>query len=189
MSESTEIVCIIDKSGSMCYIRDDTIGSFNTFLADQKDVPGEATLSVILFDDTHTILYDGVDIQDVEPLTTQTYIPGGSTALLDAIGTALTNVRGRGSKDALFVILTDGQENASREYTKDTINTMIAEDQEAGHKFLFLAANQDAIQAGGSLGIQPDDTISFSATSAGVSGVICELSRRTASYRGTVGSI
>ncbi len=129
----TEIVMVIDRSGSMATIKDDAIGGLNTFIEEQQKVKGEANLTTVLFDDEYILWHDGVDIKKVEPFTERTYVPRSMTALLDAIGKTANDVgeRLRKTKEkdrpekVLFVILTDGMENASKEFTKPQIVEII----------------------------------------------------------------
>lgn len=149
----TEIVCVLDRSGSMASLTNDAIGGFNSFLDEQKKLPGDARLSLILFDHEYIVQADNAPIQQVEPLTAQTYVPRGSTALLDAIGRAITNVGERLTKTSerdrpskvIVVILTDGEENASHEYTKQRIADMIKHQQEQYNwRFVYLGVAVDA---------------------------------------------
>ena len=164
----TEIVFILDRSGSMAGLEDDTIGGFNAMVEKQKKEQGEALLSAVLFSDGNQVVYDRVDIQKVEPMTDQQYRVGGCTALLDAIGGAvhhIANVHKYAREEdrpakTIFVITTDGMENASRAYTYDEVQRMVKHEQEKyGWEFLFLGANMDAISAARSFGICPDRAV------------------------------
>ena len=166
----TEIVCILDRSGSMSAIQDDTIGGFNEFLTRQKKVEGEARLTLVLFDDQYEVVHSGVDLKAVAPLTKDTFVPRGSTALLDAIGRTLSTLADRIARASppkrpdrvIIAILTDGEENASREYGRQSIFDMIAKLREKrGWEFVFLAANQDAMAAAASLSIDSRSTMGF----------------------------
>jgi hypothetical protein len=151
-------VFLLDVSGSMESCWDDTIGGFNTFLADQKAMGG--TLTLILFDHEYQLLYECKPIDDVPPLTRETYKPRGSTALLDAIGRAIKEVKTQTIPS--FIILTDGYENASKKYTKAHIKDLISERQtKDGWTFAYLGANQDAFAEAGSLGIAPGCTMNY----------------------------
>ena len=172
----TEIVFILDRSGSMAGLEDDTIGGFNAMIEKQKNEPGEALLSTILFANGSTVLYDRVDIKKVEPMTDRQYRVGGCTALLDAIGSAVHHI-GNVHKYAreedrpaktVFVITTDGMENASHAYTYDEVQRMVKHEQEKyGWEFLFLGANMDAISAARSFGIRPDRAVRYRCDRAG----------------------
>lgn len=158
-----EIVVVIDESGSMHSVKGDTIGGFNTFINTHKKLPGEANLTLVKFDTGYKILYNGVNIKDVKPLNESTYTPGGMTALLDAVGTTIDEVVKRReatpedekAEKVIFMIITDGEENSSREYTdKKKIKEKVehlktTEDWE----FVFLGADQDAWAAGGGMGV------------------------------------
>jgi len=175
--ELAEIVCIIDRSGSMEAIRSDAIGGFNAFLREQKKRPGSAHLTLVLFDDQSDVVLDGVPLGEVLELTEETYVPRGMTALLDAVGRTVDSVSIRLGETAqhdrpdtvIFAILTDGMENASREYTRDRVfHKISSHTKNNGWEFIFLAANQDAIETGESMGIMGKRNINFEATSDGV---------------------
>ncbi len=188
----TEIVMVIDRSGSMASIKDDAIGGLNTFIEEQQKVKGEANLTTVLFDDEYILWHDGVDIKKVKPFTEKTYVPRSMTALLDAIGKTANDVGDRlrktNEKDrpekVLFVILTDGMENASKEFTKPQIVEMIDHQREKYNwEFAFLAANQDAIQEGGGYGIPKDACLNFAHSSEGTQHMAASLACYTTSYR------
>ena len=172
----TEIVCVLDRSGSMATVQQDAIGGFNRFLKDQKEVPGEARMTVTIFDTVYDIIHDGKPIAEIPDLTEKTFLPRGMTALLDAVGLTIDNVGGRLDKLAeeerpekvIFVILTDGLENASKEYTRDKLLASIKLQQEKyGWEFLYLAADQDAFQAAAGIGLGAAGTQSYTGDSVG----------------------
>ena len=172
----TEIVFILDRSGSMAGLEDDTIGGFNAMLEKQKKEPGEALLSAVLFDHCSEVVYDRVDLQKIEPMTNKQYFVRGSTALLDAIGGAVHHIENvhkyareedRPGK-TIFIITTDGMENASREYSYRQVSSMVKHAQEAyGWEFLFLGANMDAIRAAETFGIRADRAVRYECDGAG----------------------
>ena len=172
----TELVFILDRSGSMEGLEGDTIGGFNSMLNKQKKAPGEAYVSTILFDDRTEVLHDRVWVGEVQPITDKEYYVRGCTALLDAIGGAIRHI-GNIHKYArpedvpehtLFVITTDGMENASRRYSAQRVKEMIQRQKEKyGWEFLFLGANIDAVETAGSLGIDPDRAVNYHCDSAG----------------------
>ena len=171
-----EIACIVDRSGSMDALRADAIGGFNAFLRDQQTLPGEARFSLVLFDHEYKRLYDRVPLADARPLDETTYVPRGQTALLDAIGRTLAGLAERiGAEPAaahpdkvIVTILTDGLENASRDWTAPRVASLIGARRAAGWEFVFLAANQDAFAAAERVGIAREDAAGFAATGAGV---------------------
>ncbi len=159
--KSTEIIFVIDASGSMAHLASDTIGGFNGFIESQKALEGRATLTTVLFNSSWRILHDGVDIHEVNPMTKSDYVAGGMTAMLDAIGEVINRVQDRHDElgvekpeEVLFVITTDGEENSSRTFKKSQIEKMIKH-QTNGHgwKFMFLGANMDAVKEAESIGI------------------------------------
>ena len=190
----TEIVFILDRSGSMAGLEDDTIGGFNAMVEKQKKEEGEALLSTVLFSDRSVVLYDRVDVKKVEPMTERQYQVGGCTALLDAIGGAVRHIANvhkyareedRPAK-TVFVITTDGMENASRSYSYDEVRRMVKRQQEeSGWEFLFLGANMDAISAARSFGIRPDRAVRYQCDGEGtalnyqvLSGAVSGIRRR-----------
>ena len=188
----TDITVILDRSGSMSSVKNDTIGGFNQFLADQKALPGEATITLAQFDDQFEFVYKSRNIKDAPQLTDATFVPRGWTALLDAIGFCVNDTGARLSNMAendrpekvVFLILTDGQENKSREFTKAKINEMITHQRDTYKwQFLFVGANQDAIATGADIGIEAAASMTFSATPAGTQTAFASLSSATASYR------
>lgn len=188
----TEIVFIMDGSGSMELIRDDAISGFNAFIEGQREVPGEARFTLVLFNTEHMRRYDGVPLADVRPLGRHNYCPKGFTALLDSIGSTIDAVGVRLSntkiedlpEKVIVAILTDGNENASKEYTHSQILAKITEQREIWKwEFLFLAANQDAIKTGSAIGIDPDQAVNFAPTSDGTKLAFDTMSTRTAAFR------
>jgi len=169
------VYCVLDRSGSMADCLTDTIGGFNTFLKEQD--PDEI-LSLTLFDNEINHLYKKA-VRDIEPLTQKTYVPRGGTALLDAIGTVIKKVPT--DETPSIVILTDGFENSSTKYTKMHINDLIQEKKKSGWTFVFLAANQDAIQSGKELGIPEDSSLTFDTRNVKMAfrAVSCGLRRHT----------
>lgn len=183
-----EIIDITDRSGSMSTLRADVIGGFNVFLHDQKEAPGQAKMTHVQFDDVYEVLYAGVPVQDVQPLTTETYVPRGCTALLDAIGRTL-DIQGKRIKDEnwadkiIVCIRTDGQENASKEYSQQRIKQMIQHAQDHGWVFIFAAANQDAFVTGATYGIAAGTTMDWCPTDAGTSASYASTSATVRSLR------
>ncbi|MBN2358052.1 MAG: VWA domain-containing protein [Deltaproteobacteria bacterium] len=188
----TEIVCIIDRSGSMEAIRDDAIGGFNVFLDAQQQLPGEAWLTLVLFDDRYDVVIDHVALDQVARLDRVTFVPRGSTALLDAMGRTIDQVGTRLAATAeddrpskvIVVVLTDGKENASRNYSQHDVFDRVAHQREQyGWDFIFLAANQDAIASAAALAIDPRRAISFVADHEGTSAGFSEVSNAVGASR------
>ena len=190
----TELVFILDRSGSMSGLEADTIGGFNGMLEKQKKEPGEALVSTILFDNESKVIHDRAEIRTVSPLTDRDYTVGGCTALLDAVGGAIHHI-GNVHKYArpedvpehtLFVITTDGMENASRRYDSDRVRKMIQRQKEKyGWEFLFLGANIDAVEAAWRVGISEDRAVNYHADSAGTRLNYTVLSRAITKVRGS----
>jgi len=174
----TEIVFILDRSGSMSGLEEDTIGGFNSMLEKQKKLDGEAIASVVLFDDQNEVLYDREDIRRIEPMNDKQYYARGCTALLDAIGGAIHHI-GNCHKYAreedvpektLFIITTDGMENSSTRYSYEEVRRMVERQQDKYHwEFLFLGANMDAIKTAGRFGISPKRAVTYENDSIGTS--------------------
>lgn len=192
----TELVFILDRSGSMAGLEDDTIGGFNAMLERQKNEPGEAVVSTVLFDNVSEVIHDRTELGTIKPLTRNDYYVRGCTALLDAVGGAIHHI-GNVHKYAreedrpektLFVITTDGMENASRRYSYEVLKAMIERQKEKyGWEFLFLGANIDAAKEAARFGIGADRAANYHADHAGtgilyetVNEAICNIRENTA---------
>ena len=172
----TELVFILDRSGSMSGLEADTIGGYNSLIEKQKKEEGECRLTTVLFDDRYELLHDRVNLKDVSPITEREYWVRGSTALLDAVGMTIQRI-GSAQKyglphhradKVLFVITTDGMENASREYNYARVREMIERQKEKyGWEFLFLGANIDAVATAAQFGIAPTRAANYHADSRG----------------------
>ncbi|NMB08627.1 MAG: VWA domain-containing protein [Tissierellia bacterium] len=172
----TELVFILDKSGSMSGLEDDTIGGYNAMLKKQQKEAGEAMVTTVLFDNEYEILHDRINIKEIRPITEKEYFVGGCTALLDAIGKTIHKIHNtqkqikeefRANK-IMFVIITDGMENASREYSYEKISEMIEKQKkEYNWEFIFLGANIDAIATARKVGISEDRAANYHADSEG----------------------
>lgn len=188
----TAICIIIDRSGSMAGLTKDTIGSFNTFLAEQKEVPGEAAFTLCTFNTDYQLVHDFIKLDTVPDLNETTYRPSGGTALLDAMGSTIDSV---GQKLAampederpskvIFLVITDGEENSSKRYTKDQIKSMV-EHQQSAYKwgFVFVGANIDAFHAGQSMGFTDQNSVGYEATKGGTHRLYGSVSSNMRSYR------
>ena len=172
----TEMVFIIDKSGSMAGMEEDTVGGFNAMIEKQKKLDGKCYVSTVLFSNRSSVLHDRIDIQKIEPLSEREYCVGGGTALLDAIGGAIHHI-GNVHKYArnedvpehtIFVITTDGMENASCEYDSERVKQMIRRQEERyGWEFLFVAANIDAVETARNIGIRRERAANYKQTREG----------------------
>ena len=172
----TELVFIVDRSGSMAGLEKDTISGFNSMLKEQAELAGEARVTTVLFDNQYRLLHDRIDIRAVAPLTEKDYRVGGGTALLDAIGRTIKKIRAVQKQTAeeyraekvLFVIITDGEENSSRKYSAEQIKECIEHQQEKyGWEFVFFGANMDAVLEASKLGIAAEFARGWLANAAG----------------------
>jgi uncharacterized protein YegL len=188
----TEIVFILDRSSSMGGLESDTIGGYNSFLKKQQEQPGEARITTVLFDNEYELLHDRLDLRAVSPITGREYYVRGSTALLDAIGKTINKIdnaqkhtaEGYRADKVLFVITTDGMENASREFGYDKIKSMIERQKsEHGWEFIFLGANIDAVETAGRFGIGADRAADYVADSAGTELNFRVMSEAVAEFR------
>ena len=190
----THITVILDRTGSMESIRDDTIGGFNTFLKQQKAEPGTATLTLVQFDtqDPYEVIHRFKPIEEVPALNRETYVPRASTPLLDALGRGINDLEAslgelkeedRPSK-VVVVVVTDGQENSSREFRKQQIEKMVKEKTEkSSWQFVFLSADLAAIDDAIAVGIHVDAVLLFEKSGKGTAGAWASLSARTSDYR------
>jgi len=193
MNESlTEIVAILDRSGSMEHLTNDTIGGFNSFLKEQKEIPGEAVLTTVLFNDSYMLLHDRANIKTVKPITNKEYVTKGSTALLDAMGKTINDIGLKLSNTpenerpgkVIFFIITDGEENASAEFSNEKIKEMVELQRNTYcWEFIFLGANIDSFSVAKSIGISADRAFDYEADSEGVYGVHEAVCMMTANYR------
>ena len=192
MKNLTEIVFILDRSGSMAGLEDDTIGGFNAMIEKQKNEEGDAFVSTILFDNYIEVIHDRVDIRKVRPMTRRDYYVRGYTALLDAVGRTIRHI-GNVHKYAreedrpektLFVITTDGMENASREYSYERVRRMIEHEKEKyGWEFIFLGANIDAAREAARFGITEDRAVNYHADSVGTAVIYEAVSEAVCNVR------
>ncbi len=193
----TDITIVLDRSGSMEKVRQDTIGGYNSYIEAQQKLPGECMVSLVQFDDQYEPVYGGKRVKEAPLLTAATFVPRGYTALLDAIGRTINATGARLSaltedqrpEKVIFVIVTDGGENASKEFTREKVFGMI------GHQrttylwdFVFIGANQDAIQTGASLNIGANSSMTYAANEAGTKSAFQSASNYTAHTRSAAGA-
>ena len=166
----TEMVFILDRSGSMAGLENDTIGGYNSLIEKQKKEQGEAMVTLVLFDDQYELVYDHADINKIKPLTNREYYARGMTALLDAVGKTITQVQNRHQtaleneipNKTMVVIITDGYENASKEFNLNKIKQMIeTQKKDCEWEFIFLGANIDAVSAAADIGISADRAVTY----------------------------
>lgn len=188
---ATELVLILDKSGSMASLASDVIGGYNALIKEQREKGGEACVTTILFDTGYQTINSRIDIESVKDMDAKTYVPGGCTALLDALGTAISKLEETYSKmdeseipeHVIFSIMTDGLENSSKEYSNKVVKALVEKKQKEGWHFLFQAANIDAFAEGGKLGINAANIDSFVASGKGVRVCFCMANARVSDIR------
>ncbi len=192
MKNKTDITIILDRSGSMESVKQDTIGGFNSFLSEQQKVEGEGALSLVQFDDQYDVVYEDKDINSADKLTERTFQPRGSTALFDAIGRTVNSVGQRLAAlpeaerpdKVLLVIMTDGFENASREFTAAKISEMIGHQRNVYKwEFMFIGANQDAVLSAQEIGIPAAASLTYAANEEGTQIAYSMIASKVRNYR------
>lgn len=191
-NNTTELVCVLDRSGSMSGLESDTIGGFNSLIAKQKREDGACFVSTVLFDTECNVLHDRVPIEKISQMTASDYVPGGCTALLDALGGAIHHI-GNIHKYAreedvpehtIFVITTDGLENASKRYTSAKVKRMIERQKNRyGWEFIFLAANIDAVETAEHIGISRNRAANYRADGEGTASMFSVMSKAVSAVR------
>ena len=191
-NNTTELVCVLDRSGSMSGLESDTIGGFNSLIAKQKREDGACFVSTVLFDTECNVLHDRVPIEKISQMTASDYVPGGCTALLDALGRAIHHI-GNTHKYAreedvpehtIFVITTDGLENASKRYTSAKVKRMIERQKNRyGWEFIFLAANIDAVETAEHIGISRTRAANYRADGEGTASMFSVMSKAVSAVR------
>ncbi len=192
MKNKTDITIILDRSGSMESVKSDTIGGFNSFLGEQQKVAGEASLSLVQFDDQYEVVFEDKDINSGDRLTEATFQPRGSTALFDAVGRTISAVgqrlaatpeEKRPDKD-LLVIMTDGFENASHEFTASKVSEMIGHQRNVYKwEFMFIGANQDAVLSAREIGIPAAAALTYAANEEGTQIAYSMIASKVKNYR------
>lgn len=188
----TEIICVIDKSGSMESLKSDAIGGFNAFLNAQKELEGKAIMTLALFNRYLETKHSGIDINEIPELTMNTYIPSGTTALFDAIGTTIDDVGIRLNATAeenkpekvIFVIITDGQENSSMSFTKEQVLHKIQVQRSVySWEFIYLGVDEDTIKNANEIGIGSDNTVCYSNSSIGTESAYFGINKAVSNFR------
>lgn len=191
-NDLTELVFILDKSGSMAGLEKDTIGGYNSMLEEQRELEGDCKITTVLFDHRYEIIHDRIDLKGIRPMTEKEYMVGGYTALLDAIGRTVTKIitlqkntlREYRANKVMFVIITDGEENASKEYLAEKVKAMIEKQKSKyGWEFIFLGANIDAVETASSLGIEASKAVEYIADRQGTELNYRVMSETVASFR------
>ena len=189
----TELVFILDRSGSMSGLESDTIGGVNGMIGQHRGEGADVLVSTVLFDHENEVIHDRVRIADVPTLTSKEYYTRGCTALLDAMGDGIRHIKNvhkyarpedRPAR-TMFIITTDGMENSSTRYTADQVRAMVKQQEEAGWEFVFLGANIDAVQVAGGLGIRAENAVEFACDAAGVRENFASLSHMTCAFAAT----
>lgn len=187
----TELVFILDRSGSMGGLESDTVGGFNAMIAKQKKEEGECLVSTVLFDNQSEVLHDRVPVAEVPEMTEKEYSVRGCTALLDAVGGAIHHIANIHKyarpedvpEHTMFVITTDGMENASRTYSSDKVKKMIEQKKGSGWEFIFVAANIDAVETAGRIGIESRNAVNYNADKMGTRVLYESVSRAVSGMR------
>lgn len=191
MNNTTEIICVLDRSGSISSIQAAAIEGFNDFLKEQQEEEGDAFISVHIFDNEFETLQERVNVKDAQQLTEANYVPRGMTALYDAVCKTINEVNGAHALlseeekpgKVLFIILTDGLENASREYTSENLKQLVQKQTDKGWVFVYLAANQDAMETARSMNISTSNAVNFSASAGSSKAAYSSLSNKTKMFR------
>ena len=190
-NELTELVFILDRSGSMAGLEGDTVGGFNALIEKQRKQAGDCLVSVVLFDNESEVVYDRVPLKDVRPMTEEDYSVRGCTALIDALGGAIRHIgnihkyarREDVPAHTVFVITTDGMENASRRWRAEEVRRLISRKKEEGWEFLFVAANIDAVETASRFGIGADRAVNYHADKKGTKVVYETVAEAVAQVR------
>lgn len=195
MKGYTDITIVLDRSGSMNSIMEETLAGYNNFIAKQKTLDNEAYVTLTQFDHEIIIMYNAISIRDLSPLTKASYVPRGTTALLDAIGKTIDlteerislkqhDNRNKRPEHVIIVIITDGHENSSSQYHRKQIFDMIRnKESEQQWDFVFIGANQDAIAEAGNLGVEPNKAMTFKADQTGTQAMFISLNEAVTAYR------
>ncbi len=181
MSKLTHIVAVLDGSGSMANLVSDVIGNLNNFVKEQKKLPGKATFTLIKFDDKYEVIFDSIPLKDVPTITQEHYFARNTTALNDAVCKSIKKFTLK--RNVMFLIQTDGHENASREYTNKQVKEMVEHKTSKGWEFIFAGANIDAFAEGGMRGFAAKSTVNYDANARGVTNLYAAVSASAASYR------
>ena len=187
----TELVFILDRSGSMSGLESDTIGGYNSFLEKQKEEDGSCLVSTVLFNQHSKVIHDRVDLVKVEKMDRKDYLASGTTALIDAMGDAIHHIKNVHKyirkedvpANTIFIIITDGLENASHKYSSDDVKKMVEQQKEKGWEFLFLGANIDAVETARTYGIAEDRTSDYLCDEVGIEKNFDALSKSVKSFR------
>ena len=187
----TELVFILDRSGSMSGLEADTIGGFNSFINKQRKEDGKCLVSVVLFNNYSKVIYDRIDLNEIKKMDEDDYIPSGSTALIDAMGSSIHHINNVHKyireedvpKNTIFVIITDGQENDSHKYSSDEVKRMVNKQKEKGWEFIFLGANIDAVETARHYGISEDRSARFHNDDKGIKRNFLSIANLVSEFR------
>lgn len=188
MTAKVNITLIVDRSGSMSSIANEVIGGINAFYAEQKKLPDAATVTYVQFDNVYEKVFENTPLQEVKDITAETFMPRGMTALYDAIGKTLVEIVPIDDAKQIIMIMTDGEENSSKEFNHSSVKTIIEASQKKGWEIIFMGANIDAEQVGGSMGIKTGNSVTFAANAVGATASYASVSSKFSSMRSAVSS-
>jgi len=192
--KTVEIVFILDRSGSMSGLEKDTIGGYNSFIKEQRELKeGDAYITLVLFDNQYDVIYENVNVNDVKELTSELYYPRGSTALVDAFAKTINSFKPKNKKSSvIFIVTTDGEENSSIEYTSEQLKKLVEDKKlkkNGSWEFLFLGTNIDSFSVAGNYGINMANTVNYSNTNIGTRSVYTSTSMAVTGVRSSTGDV
>jgi len=185
---TVNITMIVDRSGSMTSMGKEVIGGINSFYAEQKKLPDPATVTYVQFDNVYEKVFENTPLAEVKDITSETFVPRGMTALYDAIGKTLVEIAPVDGAKQVILIVTDGEENSSKEFTHASVKAIVESSQKKGWEIIFMGANIDAEKVGGGLGIKDGNSNTFVASGPGASAAYAAMSTKMSSMRSAVAS-
>lgn len=185
---TVNITLIVDRSGSMSSMASEVIGGINAFYAEQKKLPDPATVTYVQFDNVYEKVFENTPLPEVKDITAETFVPRGMTALYDAIGKTLVEINPVADSKQVILIMTDGEENSSKEFNHASVKSIVEASQKKGWEIIFMGANIDAESVGGSFGIKAGNSVTFAANAVGAMASYSSISTKMSSMRAAVSS-